>query len=86
MESTISIPSLNFPSAKVDSPKTPKTSLPEEKRSGGGVLVAMSIVQIDMADKHVAHKSTHTYDPKLLQPFFWVQTHKILQTATKKIY
>ena len=66
MESPISIPSLNFPSAKVDSPKT----LPEEKRSGGGVLVAMSIVQIDMADKHVAHKSTHTYDPKLLQPFF----------------
>lgn len=67
MESPISIPSLNFPSAKVDSPKTPKTSLPEEKRNGGGVLVAMSI---DMADKHVAHKSTHTYDPKLVQPFF----------------
>lgn len=48
----------------------PKTSLPEEKRNGGGVLVAMSIVQIDMADMHVAHKSTHTYDPKLSQPFF----------------
>lgn len=64
------ISNLHSVCAKVDSPKTPKTSLPEEKRNGGGVLVAMSILQIDMADKHVADKSTHTYDPKLLQSFF----------------